>query len=618
MSTRRLLCSLLLAGALAAIAAPASARAEAVWRSEQPTPPGSSWPIGLGNVGDIEFWAPPGSVANRGLLITSGSPPTVPAGVWAYNGARWHPLASVCGATDGRIAWAGPDEFWTVSDGRAGQTGETGGGIEKRIPLEDDTLCHFSSGRVVASYAHPAFEPDSYQAMHGAACLGAGDCWFAGDPLEEPQIGAFHLHWDGATLEAQPYPGEGHAVEDLAASVGRLYESVRIAGGDRVSVQVPRPPVVHRINPPGVTPLFEAEDEGGEGLPLYAPGEPPNALEALHLSAANGVLWAAASNNYAEPVGPEQQPGQVTVVTRIGGAWTQLIGPAHPLGAVIPQDEEEERALLGGEAKNAVVSAIAADPGTESAWLALKSPKKDASTRAVLVHVSAEGEVLGEQTLPSAQEQAEGIGPKGAAARITCPTRENCWMATTQGWLFHLATEGERTLPLDTDPNFSGPITYRPEDLGLPQQPPDAPPPDTSGLDEEIAQPGGAYTEKKEPPAQSLVTLPLLSRVRSRLVHRSTLELRFHLAVEARVRLVARRRRKVVAATAMRTFPAGSRRLLLALDPRRWPTKLDLQTHALAPLPVVPSNTGEGANIGTVTTRLAVLPGGLGERWGMP
>ena len=96
------------------------------WRFEPvlpPQQPGESseehdgrFPIALGKIGNVEFWAP-----NRGLLITEGNPPTVPPGVWTYNGKEWHELASVCGATDGRIAWTGPDEFWTVSDGRPGQ-----------------------------------------------------------------------------------------------------------------------------------------------------------------------------------------------------------------------------------------------------------------------------------------------------------------------------------------------------------------------------------------------------------------------------------------------------------------------------------------------------------------
>ncbi|HEX3510335.1 MAG TPA: hypothetical protein VHT27_04460 [Solirubrobacteraceae bacterium] len=582
--------------------------AEAVWRSEEPTPAGSSWPIGLGKVGDIEFWAP-----NRGLLITSGSPPTVPAGVWAYNGVQWHSLATVCGATDGRIAWAGPDEFWTVSDGRAGQTSQSSGGLEEAPPLEDNTLCRFANGAVIASYAHPAFEAGSYRAMHAAACIAPSDCWFAGDALPEPQVGAFHLHWNGTTLEPEPYPGEGHPVEAMAALEGDLFESVRIAAGDRVSVANAAAPALHKINPIGIEPVFEPEDEGGLGLPLYSASELPRALEALHLSVADGNLWAAASRKYGESSEePVHANGQVTVAIREGGSWRQLIGPAHPLGPIFPPSlaAEEGQFHVGaepGEARKAEVSAIAAEPGGGGAWLGLVGHEPSRITpRAVVTRISAEGQVLETQELPSDQEEEEGIGPKGSAAKLSCPQANDCWLVTTQGWLFHLAPETERTLPLDADPNFSGPITFRPVDQGLPQVTADAPPADTSGLQEE--QPVlGAVPEAKKP-EEAKVTLPLLSNVHSRLIHGTTLELKFHLAVIARVKLVAKHKRRVVAATARRTLKAGSHSLRLRLDTARWPTSLALQTHPLVPLPVVSSVTGAGATIGTETTALRSFP----------
>jgi hypothetical protein len=622
--TAVLAATLVLAAAASSLAAgTAAAAGNATWSGkEQLTPSGSKWPIGLGKIGDIEFWAP-----NRGLLITSGNPPTVPAGVWAYNGVEWHELATVCGATEGHIAWAGPGEFWTVSDGRAAQANESTGSLERTPLLEDNTLCHFSGGQLVASYAHPAFQPDSYQAMHAAACFGPSDCWFAGDPLEEPQIGAFQLHWNGSSLESEPYLAEGHAVEDMRALEGHLYESVRISSKDRVSESSTTVPVLHRVNPEGVLPAIEPEDgRFEEGLPLYAPKELADALDPLHLSSADGAMWAAAGKS-SEPVEPGHVPGHVTLVRGVGGIWEQLIGPEHPLGPILPTDPSEEEELLGheakkkeeagekeepsGEAKDAVVSAIAAEPGTDSAWLALTSPESSsAQARAVLVHVSAEGQVLEEQTLPSAREEEEGIGPKGAAAKLSCPEVNDCWLATTQGWLFHLAPAGERSLPKDPGESeyFTGLITYRPPDLGLPQVPPDAPPLDDSGLVEEAPGYGGTFAETKALATPSKVTLPLLSRMHSRLVNGSTLELSFHLAVKARVRLIAKRRSLVVAATAMRTLKAGNCKLLLALNPKRWPTKLSLQTHALAPLPSVSSVTGEGAGVTTVTTGLFVLP----------
>jgi hypothetical protein len=581
-----------------ALASPAAAE-PGTWQSEQPIPPGSSWPVGLGHVGDIEFYAP-----NRGLLITAGAPPTIAPGVWAYDGQHWHPYASVCGATDGRIAWAGPDEFWTVSDGRPGQTGITQGSGEIAAPLANNTLCHFVDGQVAGSYAHPAFEPDSYREMHGAACLLPNDCWFAGNPLEAPQIGAFQLHWNGTALEAEPYPGEGHEIADLRAFEGRLYESALIAAGDRVAVSSALAPALHAINPEGVSPMFEPEDEGGLGLPLYAAGELPRALEALRLSAADGILWGAAGRKASEAVEGGHTPGQVTVAVREGGSWVQIVGPKHPLPPVLPGESGVENTLLGGEAHNARVSAIAAEPGGGAAWVGLAAPTESPGTRAVIAKVSVEGQLLEERTLPSSQEQEEGIGPKGAAQALSCPAPGDCWLVTTQGWLFHLAPEGERTLPRDEDANFNGPITFRPPDQGLPQIPPDAPPADTSGLVEE--QPS-LKTVPETKNTEAKVELPLLSHVTSKLIHGSTLQLSFHLAVKARVRLIAKRHGKTVAQTPRRTLGAGKHVLTLALDPRRWPTKLDLQTHALAPLPLVSSVTGEGATIGTESTSLHEL-----------
>src|SRR5581483_8246479 len=269
---------------------------------------------GLGAVGDVEFWAP-----NRGLLITAGNAPTVAPGLWAYNGRSWHQLSIVCGATDGRIAWAGPEEFWTVSDSRPGQAN---GPLGEVPPLADNSLCHFAGGQVVGSYAHPAFEADSYPAMHAAGCIAPADCWFAGEPMAEPlAVGAFHLHWNGSSIAAEPYAEAGHAVEDMRAYEGRLYESVRIAPADRHLIPDPeslKAIPLHVVNPGAV-----ASFEGEGAAPLYEAGEFPAALDFLHLSMAEGQLWGAAGAAGEVPLG--SQPGQLTVV-RLSpeGGWVQL------------------------------------------------------------------------------------------------------------------------------------------------------------------------------------------------------------------------------------------------------------------------------------------------------
>ncbi len=569
----------------------------AEWRVEQPEPPtpppgveGSNIPIGLGRIGDIEFFSP-----NRGALITAGNGSTIPPGVWLYNGERWRELSTACGATDGRIAWAGPDEFWTISDGRPGQALVNG----ERPPLQDNTLCHFApppgnpTGQleIVASYASPAFQTISYRAMHAAACLSPSDCWFAGDALENPEIGAFQLHWNGSSLEPEPYLPEGHAVMDMREFEGHLYSSVLLLENDRVVTVLRHPPPLHLLDEEGATSTWEGIAE----LPLYEEGEFFAALDFLHLSSAGDALWAAAGPALENPKGSLE--AGVTVVRKPEGApaWTQLLGPeTTPSGLDrFPGD---------------VVDAIAAEPGDEGAWIALDtevdagSEEPDPGAHAQIARISADGTISDELTLPSGEEP---FGPKGAADKLACPGPHDCWLTTTDGWLAHLADAGERQVQQDGDPVFSSvePIVFRPLDLGVPQLPPDAPPIDDSGLSE--TPPESTEAAKPVPVNPfAAVTVPLLSGLHSRLLHRTTLELKFHLSVKARVRLVAKRRRSVVASTPNRIFDAGNRSLRLRLDAHRWPTKLSFQTHALQPLKTTTTReAGPGGN--SVSTSLA-------------
>jgi hypothetical protein len=592
------------------------------WRLEKVLPPQlpgesaeehqSRFPIDLGKVGDIEFWAP-----NRGLLITDGNGETIKPGVWVYNGREWRELATECGATDGRIAWAGPEEFWTVSDGRPGQASSE----NVKPPLEDNTLCHFAaphgSLEIVGSYASLAFRPESYQPMDAAACLSPGDCWFGGSLLPKTetgartQFGAFQLHWNGGAVLEQPYPAE-HAIEDLRHFGRYLYESVQIGQNDHLteSESPSDPPDLHLITPIGVQPTFVSLTPG---FPQYAPEEHPAALGFLHLSADEEALWGAADPLRTPPEG--SAPGEVTILRYAEGQYSQVLGYGTdpPGGNPLTQLERAEE-------KNETVSSIAAEPGAASAWLALTSPENESAVRtgtasAMVAQISATGQVSDRQTLPVAGEG----GPKGAAQQVTCPATNDCWMVTTQGWLFHLTTAAGRAAEEanpDTDPAFSNLITFRPEDEGVPKTVPDAPPVDDSGLLGEAPLTLGSFQET--PPAvvsEEKVPVALVSDLRTHLEHETTLELSFHLATKAQVRLIAKRRKRVVASTPMRTLGAGNHKLLLRLNRSEWPTKLNLQTHPLAPLPTTtvkesvggPEHGGGGSN--TISTGLHVLPG---------
>jgi hypothetical protein len=559
----------------------------ASWQVEQPAPPPpeqpgvepSSVPVSLGHIGDIEFYEP-----NRGVLITSGNGSSVPPGVWFYNGVVWRELSNQCGATDGRIAWAGPDEFWTASDGRPGQAPPAG---QQPPPREDNTLCHFAPGAngriaIVGSYASVAFEASSYLPMHGAGCLTASDCWFAGDPLAEPETGAFQLHWNGHTLAAEPYLPEGHTVSGMRRYEGKLFESVKLAPGDRVAKAVFRPAPLRGINSEGTEKLFEPIT----GLPpyLYAgSGEFSTALDYLRLGTGGESLWAAGGPVAETPAGSEK--AGVTVIRHQSGVgWSSVVSSG------------QGKTMFPGE----VVKTVAGEAEGSSAWLGLDTEQDVASpsalARAHVVRLTSEGATSDDELLP---EPGDPHGPLGAVSQIVCPAAHDCWMTTNGGWLLHLATAAERKSPqTESDAVFreeGGLITFRPPDEGVPQEPSDELPADISGNETEGSR------EKSIPnttPKQARETVPLVSGVHEKLVHRTTLELSFRLAVKAHVRLLAERGHRVIASTPQRTLRAGKRMLLLKLDPKHWPSKLNLQTKALAPLPTRPAARG----LNTITT----------------
>lgn len=530
-----------------ALAAPAGA---AEWRSGQPSGPGG-FPTGLGDIGDLKCWQP-----DRCLLTTAGNG-GVQAGLFAYDGRGWYRYSTVCGGVGGRVAWAGPNEFWTVSDQQKGQ--ETTSAVSSGI-----SLCHFKDNQVVASYGEPVGLPASYLQMTAAACAGPSDCWFAGVRLPGTvNQGAFHLHWDGSSLTAVPSLTKpqsevldpGRAVGSLAYSGGAFYESVLVRGEDAPLLpdEEEEPSLLHRLAPSQANPfelLFPA-------APIVYGNEFASAsdLGTAYLAGVGGEdLWAIA--------GASSFRGNVTVLRL--GAGDSL--------AQLPLSDPEASFQEG-----TLVSGAAAEPG--AAWVAFQRPGDASLLQPVarLARVQADGSVGAELLLPAPGETVDGepLGGKGTAGPIACPAPEQCWMATKRGWLFHLGPDPNPGADPAARP---APITFRPTDNSVPVVPPTDPPVDDSGLEEE--KPSGQ--EEVENGFEPLPKRkpPLVSRIRQRLIG-TTLELSFTLSSRARVRLVAERQRRVVAKTRRYTLARGRRSVRLRLDPDRWPTKLDLQAHAI-------------------------------------
>jgi len=607
---------------LAVLALAGIAPAGAAGASWQLARSGARSQVPLGQVSAISFWAP-----NRGLLITDGTgrdgcaetntTVAVPCGLYAYNGTDWHLLSTVCGATasegrSGEIAWAGPDEFWTISDQRPVDQRSAGSNEGDG----DISLCHFLDGKVVASYALPLTAPDHYQAMDAAACLSPTDCWFGGRLAEQDSTntGAFHLHWDGENL-TEVYSPEDHAVSSMAlADEGALFESVEInpsLPGDHYGSENPAHPfVLHQIDPLGSPIDFHDlfMEDGSCGLecpplPNYETAE-PESFAGLSLggdyvapSAANPAvpqLWAVA--------GP-QASGREHLVRPIvlrysEGEWWQM-----------PAIGEELEAQLKGTGSSCTTNpsacsglsgrlgGVAAEPGRPAAWVALGSSDEEAHLDRLEAEPGAGKGKEGKGRV-SVEEaplgEAQKLGPRGSAGPIACPAANDCWLATSRGWLFHLTEDGadtERTdgYPEDADPNFAGVITFRPADESVLQIPSIEPPSEESvSLESRLPPPTTVQA------VVSRTSKPLVTAVSSKVLHRYTLELSFRLTVKASVQLLADRKGRSVARTARRTMKAGRHTLMLRLNPHRWPDKIDLKAIPLEALPTVETKGASG------------------------
>lgn len=527
----------LIASLVVSLTAPALAAAAAIWRLEQPPPPaGAPFKVPLGAPGDLSFWAP-----NRGLLTIEGND-TIPRGIYSWNGQSWHQLATVCGGPSetARIAWAGPTEFWVVSEPSQPRSGS---GL---------ALCRFKDGQVVGSWSTRVDAADPFRQMASAACDGPNDCWFGGvgsqDALGE-RVGAFHLHWDGSDLRTV-YGPQGRGVTDMQFHQGRLLESTLVGRSpenrvDPVDLAEPEavPHLIHEI--------ADGDFANDPFLPAPLPGVPAAGTELLALDSDGEDLWAvgggAASGASAPPGGAVERPPFAARL--LGGAFQEVTLTGASFGTA-------DR-----------LADVAALPGSEDAIAAVVPFAERGSTnsKATVARIAPGGTTLTTR-LPAA-----GAG-RGSAARIACPAPEECWMVTQAGWLFHYS-DGT-PLPVDQEPAFQGTIEFRPNEAAE-QFVPDTPPVDDSQL---FAPPELEQDPTAEPPSAKVRRLPpLLKQIRSRL-QGLRLTVSFTVTRKARVALLAKRGGRTVARTPQRTFAPGRHSLVLQLSRERYPTRLAFRT----------------------------------------
>jgi hypothetical protein len=512
---------------------------EARWRLEQPAPPpGAPFQVALGAPGSLTFWTP-----NRGLLGVEGNS-VVPRGILAWDGVSWHALATVCGGPGEtmRIAWAGPTEFWTVSEPSRPRQGS------------GTALCHFKDGTVVGSYSTADNAADPYRSMNAAACNGPNDCWFGGIGSRDPtgtRVGAFHLHWDGSALCTVYNARSGRGVTDIAPALDGFVETVAV-GARRGSPDAPDP------RPLEAQTLLLHRISGGSFVddPFVPSTEADGGSELLAVDAGGGVVWA---------VGGGAASGPEVTARGVDGVVARA-----PLAAVYTDGKFREVALKGATFGTADrFEDVAVVPG--GAWTALVpyGERGRTNAKALVARIDGQTGETAVQSLP-----ASGSG-RGAATRIAFPSEREGWMVTNAGWLFHY-TDGT-PLERDTDPAFAGPIETRPNEAAE-QFVPDTAPADDSQL---FAPPPveiqTTSTEAQEPEQLE----PLIKGLKKPKLKGTTLSLSFTVTRKAKIQLIARRNGRVVAKSPNKTFKKGKHTIKLKLSRKKWPTRLSFKTKEL-------------------------------------
>jgi hypothetical protein len=515
----------------------APARADAQWQLEQPPPPaGARFKVPLGRVGDLEFYAP-----NAGLMSVEGNA-TEPRGLYFYDGRSWRLLSTVCTDTadTSRIAWAGPNEFWVVTQPSFPRIGSGLG------------LCHFKNGAVVpgGSYSTPINASDPFLAMDAAWCNGPNDCWFGGqagsDPLGQRE-GSFQIHWDGTNLTTS-YSPQGRGISDIQYFQGKWYETAFV-GAQRENRTDPTfvsagepfgPELLRGLGPDGVW-------RGLNWLPDARDGVPDDGSEVLAMNASATDLWFAGGGAASGPDAPSD------------GSFPRPPFAVHQQG-IFYQEVPLDTSQFSDTERFVDIAAV---PGSTDAWAADQPFADRASAKAkakvALLHANGTSQVF---SLPSA-----GAG-RGSAARIACPAANDCWMVTSAGWVFHY-TDGT-VFPQNTDPAFASVINDRPNEAAA-QFVPDTPPPDDSTKQITVITPTKPKV-KKIPPLIKSIRKPKVFAAPA--LHGYALVLTFYVTRPGKVQLLAYRHKKVVARTKLWKVHKGWATLRLLLFRNKWPTAL--------------------------------------------
>lgn len=587
---------------------------------------------------------------NRGLAATSTTPAgaTNPFGVWIFNGTRWFPDPTfpgggVCKGT--KILWAGKLDYWLV------------GG-----PANWPSLCRFDGvnflweplavpaatlARITPPPALPNPPPGTPKPVpdpgniSSGACYSYDNCWFFGS------YGSV-VHWNGTTLsDASPDPSQGWLDTAFSGAIARVdlggnpfgvaigATSVGPAGSGPIAA-VPLP-----AEPDGTPPPQLYGSSGGVFGPLpfapttaAVPSDPFRTdLVAVDFGADRqgwvagnpAGLQAAAQSPLGPVVRPLPRPGAPAAASAPAPLLTTTSSGANSTCSAPPTGRFTYSAGDASSDPNDAVlwSSISVIPGTDDAlaggqmWPASSGPgpDEDGAAEPVLVDARCDGTTTTTRfRIPDPNPKS----PSGPGAQLTAPADRggtitsvaanavnDAWAATSSGGLdehdanndayneaphLYRLTDGQPPDAAAGDDLEPRPLTLLFDPPAIPEPAPPAPPPPP-------AAPVAAQVPSRDP-------LPTVYDVKSVLHGRTELYLTFRLRRATTLGAQALLDGKVISTAPLHHFTGRTGRLVLAIDPKHFPTQLRFTSDAPR---VTLSNPGSRLT-GTVTLHATATP----------
>ena len=554
---------------------------------------------------------------NRGLAaasLTQGSGNNA-YGVWTFNGTRWAPDQTFPGSdacNGSSVAYAGKLDYWLVR------------------PIEKfghwSSICRFDS-------AIPAWEPlalpqatldrvtytnSTGQTLRRAgditstACFSWDNCWFFGS------FGTV-VHWDGTALsDASPPLDQSWLATEYQGAVARFDQAGNpfgvAVGATSAGTDQPSP---LPSQPDGTPPPELFGSSGGSWSPLSftpatipQPGDPYRTdLVGLDFDS-SGSGWLAGNPagfraTRFTGVSPDQPPaGRPAPTSPEPSPLVPIYSSGGPSGCTGPAATRftytysNANTAAGGAF---LWSAISAVPLAGDAWASGRmrpakpgsGPHEEAIAEPVIAHVGCDGSTTVTRfRIPDPTYKGTGTPTQapadrgGTATAVAANATNDAWLATSRGTL------GDSSSGVYVDFPPQPPHFYRYTD----GNPPNAAAGDDNELRTQILQLDPEII-RVEPSTQTItvpgpttvnrsttVSLPpavfgVKFKIRGGRAH-PRLYLTFRLRRPTTLGAQALRRGHVVASSAMRRFGGPKGQLVLALDPKRWPTGVRFVTDA--------------------------------------